>query len=301
MKIANRTFILSGGSSGLGLATLEGLLKEGAYVAVLDLSPPPSSVQDIQPSQSSHLPQVLASIDTSISTSTPSAASSSSPSRNGKEGSNRVLFIKTDVAQLEQIEHAVNLTVEWTKETGAALGGVINCAGFGIPALMINRKGTMHPQSLWDRLVAVNLSGTFHLTRLTLKHLVKVPPDAECDGERGVVIMVSSEVAYDGPPGTSAYAATKGALRSMSLPMARDCAPYGIRVVTISPGLFRTPLTDRFPERVHKGLTEMGLLFPNRYGKPHEFAATVRWILECSYVNGENIRLNGGQRIPSLL
>jgi len=98
-----------------------------------------------------------------------------------------------------------------------------------------------------------------------------------------------------------AYAASKGAIRSMTLPLARDLARHNIRVVTISPGTFTTPLTNSFSERVHNGMLERGVLFPRRYGAPKEFAATVKWVLGCPYVNGEVIRLTGGGRIPSLL
>lgn len=106
---------------------------------------------------------------------------------------------------------------------------------------------------------------------------------------------------YEGRTTQVAYSASKGAVRSMTLPLARDLARYNIRVVTISPGPFKTPLTDTFTERVHNGMLQAGVLFPRRYGEPEEFAATVKWILDCSYVNGEVIRLTGGGRIPSRL
>jgi NAD(P)-dependent dehydrogenase (short-subunit alcohol dehydrogenase family) len=98
-----------------------------------------------------------------------------------------------------------------------------------------------------------------------------------------------------------AYAASKGAIRSMTLPLARDLARHNIRVVTISPGMFTTPLTDRFSERVHNGMLEKGVLYPRRYGVPKEFAATVKWVLDCPYVNGEVVRLTGGGRLPTRL
>lgn len=191
---------------------------------------------------------------------------------------------------------------------------------------MINPEGKIHSLELWDETLVVNLTGTFNLTRLALEHLTRVKPEGS-DGERGVVIMVASEVAvgacciirddvfitcilllsvhlipkYGGRMAQVAYAASKGAVCSMTLPLARDLARHNIRVVTISPATFTTPLTDTFSKRVHKGLLDTGVLFPRRYGTPEEFAGTVKWVLDCPYVNGEVIRLTGGGRIPTRL
>ncbi|KAF8236652.1 NAD(P)-binding protein [Tricholoma matsutake] len=145
----------------------------------------------------------------------------------------------------------------------------------------------------------INPEGKIH-SRLALEHLTRVKPEGS-DGERGVVIMVASEVAYGGRMAQVAYAASKGAVCSMTLPLARDLARHNIRVVTISPATFTTPLTDTFSKRVHKGLLDTGVLFPRRYGTPEEFAGTVKWVLDCPYVNGEVIRLTGGGRIPTRL
>lgn len=109
------------------------------------------------------------------------------------------------------------------------------------------------------------------------------------------------DLKYEGRITQVAYAASKGAVRSMTLPLARDLARHNIRAVTISPGMFTTPLTDTFSERVHHGMLETGTLFPKRYGVPTEFAVTVKWVLGCPYVNGEVIRLTGGGRLPSRL
>ncbi|KAJ3969867.1 hypothetical protein EV361DRAFT_918768 [Lentinula raphanica] len=151
---------------------------------------------------------------------------------------------------------------------------------------------------------------------MVAKHLVTVPreyelPKAEgdigkddatvTDGERGVIIMVASTVAYEGQAGQIAYAASKGAIRSMTLPMARDMSRYGVRVVSIAPGPFKTPMTGQFSRTMTDRLEKEAVLFPKRYGTPDEFAATVRWILECSYVNGETLKLTGGARVPAML
>lgn len=164
----------------------------------------------------------------------------------------------------------------------------------------------------------VNLTGTFNLTRIACKHLVKVPPEGP-DGERGVIVMVASSAAvrpfsappfllctntvfataqFEGQTGQVAYSATKGALVGMTLPMARDLERYGIRVVTIAPGVFVTPMMMSMNKKVQESLTRE-LVFPRRMGEPREFAQTVKWILECPYVNGETIRLSGGSRVPA--
>ncbi|KAF7309519.1 3-hydroxy-acyl-CoA dehydrogenase [Mycena indigotica] len=252
-------------SSGLGLATVHDLVDANARVAILDRAIP----QDTFPSD-------------------------------------RVLFLQIDITRLEDLQHAVEAVVEWSKQTSSPLGGVISCAGIGIDEPIIDARGKIHSIENWDLHLAINLTAPFNLTRLVLEHLIRVPPEPEptagtSDGERGVVILVSSSAAYEGMPSTIAYAATKGALRSLALPMARDCARWGIRVVTLAPGPFGTPMTARWAERVEKGMTANSLLFPRRYGAPSEFAHAVRWILECGYVNGEDIRLTGGGRLPARL
>ncbi|KAG7444482.1 3-hydroxyacyl-CoA dehydrogenase [Guyanagaster necrorhizus] len=260
MKIENRTFLVSGGSSGLGLATVRDLLSSKAYVSIVDRTPPPSDI----------------------------AANTA------------VLYSQTDITELAEIERAVEQTVSWTKETGAPLGGVINCAGVATAAKILSANNQPHALDLWEFTIAVNLTGTFNLTRLALKHLVDVKPE-DGDGERGVVVMVASAAAFEGQPGQTAYAATKGAVRSMALPMARDLARHGIRVVTIAPGVFESSMTKSMPERTRKNLKDSGLVFPRRFGLVDEFAKTVRWVLECAYVNGETIRLSGAGRLPGKL
>ncbi|KAJ7483294.1 3-hydroxyacyl-CoA dehydrogenase [Mycena latifolia] len=259
MKVENRTFIVSGGASGLGLATVRDLVEGNARAVIVDRATPQESFT-----------------------------------------ADRVLFIRTDITRVDEVARAVADAVAWTEKTGALLGGVINCAGVGVDEATVDSRGKPHSPENWDLHLAVNLTGTFNLTRLTLEYLVRVPPE-EGDGERGVVILVSSTAADEGMPSTIAYAASKGAIRSMTLPMARDCSRFGVRVVSIAPGPFVTPMTGQWTSRVQSGMTKNGLLFPRRYGEPHEFATTVRWVLECAYVNGENIRMTGGGRLPARL
>ncbi|KAJ7114130.1 3-hydroxy-acyl-CoA-dehydrogenase [Mycena epipterygia] len=260
MLIAGRTFIVSGGSSGLGLATVQDLISANAYISIVDRSPPPA---DLPTSQ--------------------------------------IKFFETDITKLEQVERAVDGTVEWTAATGAPLGGVINCAGVGTAAKIIDAHNEPHPLDLWDFTIAVNLTGTFNLTRLALRHLVKVAPEDGPDGERGVVVLVSSAAAFEGQPGQTAYAATKGAVRSMALPLARDLSRHAIRAVTVAPGVFSSNMTANFPEKTRRSLEKEGIAYPRRFGQPYEFAKTIRWILEVPYVNGETIRLSGAGRLPGKL
>ncbi|KAJ7498052.1 3-hydroxyacyl-CoA dehydrogenase [Mycena galericulata] len=242
MKVENRTFIVSGGSSGLGLATVRELVDGKARVVVMDRA----TLQEVFEA-------------------------------------GRVLFIRIDITRADEVVRAVADAVAWTQRTGAVLGGVINCAGVGVDEAIIDARGKPHSAENWDLHLAVNLTGAFNLTRLIL------------------VILVSSTAAYEGMPSTIAYAATKGAIRSLTLPMARDCARFGVRVVTIAPGPFVTPMTGQWTSKVQSGITTNGLLFPQRYGEPSEFAQTVRWVLECAYINGESIKLTGGGRLPSRL
>ncbi|THU81236.1 NAD(P)-binding protein [Dendrothele bispora CBS 962.96] len=277
MKIENRTFIISGGSSGLGLATVRNLLEARAYVAILDKQVPPMT-------ELSEVPSPRSTITSS------SIGSSSLLSRDL-----RLKYFEVNLLDLDRISTVIEEVASWTKETGATMGGIIHCAGIGELEQLINGQGTLHSEKIWDMTLSVNVSGTFHLTRMALQHFIKVPRE-EPDGERGVIVMVSSSVAYDGTAGQIAYAASKGAIRSMTLPMARDLARHGIRVVTIAPGPFTSPLTDVWPERITKSVHRDMLLYPKRFGFPTEFADTVRWILNTPYVNGESIKLTAGIR-----
>ncbi|KIK62014.1 hypothetical protein GYMLUDRAFT_73014 [Collybiopsis luxurians FD-317 M1] len=270
MKIADRTFVVSGGASGLGLATVKHLLQANAYVAALDKSPIPSLPLDL--TKSTHV-------------------------------QSRLLSLEVDLQHVEQIEDAVERVVAWSKSTGADLGGVVNCAGIAAAELTVTRRGQPHSTETWNRVMAIHLNGTFHLTRLVAQHLILVPREEgpESDGERGVIVMVSSTVAYEGQSGQIAYAAAKGAIRSMTLPMARDMARHGVRVVSLAPGPFKTPMTGQFSRQLTERLEKEVVLFPKRYGVPEEFASTVKWVLECPYVNGETYKLTGGTRVPALL
>jgi len=164
---------------------------------------------------------------------------------------------------------------------------------------VIGAGGEPHSLDLFKIALEVNVVGTFNLARLVCKHLFAVPPEGP-DGERGVVIMVSSSAAFEGQPGQAAYAASKGAINSMILPLARDLGNHGIRVNAIAPGIFASSMSAKMSEKTRLSL-ERDLVFPRRFGRGEEFAETVRWMVECGYVNGETVRLSGAGRLPGRL
>jgi len=209
----------------------------------------------------------------------------------------RVKFMAIDITEVANIESAVTDAVKWIADTGAPLGGIINCAGVGVVGKISDPRSGPHSLDLWNFVVGINLTATFNLTRLFTQELLKVSPSDE-DGERGVVIMVASSAAFEGQQGQTAYAATKGAILSMTLPMARDLGRHGIRVNTIAPSIFESPMTKRMSDKVKKSL-ESELQFPHRFGQAWEFANTVKWILETPFVNGDVFRLSGGSRMPA--
>ena len=202
-----------------------------------------------------------------------------------------VIFVKTDVTTEESTRAAVNRVVE-------AFGGintVINCAGVGDPAKVLSKRGPM-PLALFNRVVQINLVGTFNVIRLALEKMVKNPPNE--GGERGVIINTASAAAFDGQVGQPAYSASKAGVVGMTLPLARECADYGIRVMTIAPGLFNTPMLAILPEAAREALGKM-VPFPQRLGEPVEYAMLARHIIENPMLNGEVIRLDGAIRMAA--
>jgi NAD(P)-dependent dehydrogenase (short-subunit alcohol dehydrogenase family) len=170
---------------------------------------------------------------------------------------------------------------------------IVNCAGIGTPGRVVGRDGPLSMEA-FERVVRVNLFGTFNVLRLAAADLQGLEPLE--DGERGVIINTASVAAFDGQIGQAAYAASKGAVVAMTLPIARELARSGIRVVTIAPGLFQTPLMDTLPAEVQHSLAA-SVPFPQRLGRPAEFAAMVLSIVSNSFVNGETIRLDGALRM----
>lgn len=175
---------------------------------------------------------------------------------------------------------------------------VLNIAGIGTAKRLIGRDGTPMPIDDFRRVIEVNLIGTFNVIRLAAAEIVKLEPlaDAASSGERGVIVCTASVAAFDGQVGQEAYAASKGGLVSLTLPLARDLAQFGVRVVTIAPGLFLTPLMAELPQAVQESLAA-SVPFPKRLGKPAEFAHLAASIIENMSLNGEVIRLDGALRM----
>ncbi|MDI6726819.1 MAG: 3-hydroxyacyl-CoA dehydrogenase [Smithellaceae bacterium] len=208
-----------------------------------------------------------------------------------RELGDRAIFIKTDVTSEESAKEAIAKA----RECFGALNLAINCAGVGDPAKVLSKKG---PISLdfFRRVVEINLIGTLNVIRLALEVMVSNEPSA--DGERGVIINTASIAAFDGQIGQAAYSASKAGVVGMTLPIARECAEYGVRVVTIAPGLFETPMMAQLPEAVRIGLAQT-VPFPKRLGRPDEFARLALHIIENNMINGECIRLDGALRMAA--
>jgi NAD(P)-dependent dehydrogenase (short-subunit alcohol dehydrogenase family) len=170
---------------------------------------------------------------------------------------------------------------------------VVNCAGIATPGRVVGRDGPL-PLADFERVVRVNLFGTFNILRLAAADMATLEPLE--DDERGVVINTASVAAFDGQIGQAAYAASKGAVAAMTLPIARELARFGIRVVTVAPGLFHTPLMETLSVAIQESLAA-GIPFPRRLGRPEEFAAMVLSIAANSFLNGETIRLDGALRM----
>ncbi len=190
-------------------------------------------------------------------------------------------------------------SVELALHTAAQRHGpariLVNCAGIGGARRLVGRDGSAMPLEDFSRVIEVNLIGTFNVIRLAAAAMVAQAPLE--DGERGVILITSSVAAYDGQVGQEAYAASKGGLTALTLPLARDLAQFGVRVVTIAPGLFMTPLLHKLPEEVQASLAA-AIPFPKRLGKADEFARLAAHVVTNLSLNGEVIRLDGALRLP---
>ncbi len=201
-----------------------------------------------------------------------------------------VRFAAADVTSEAEVAAAIARAVE-------AFGGLhvaVNCAGVGMAMRTVTREGPM-PLDLFRKVVEVNLIGTFNVIRLAAAEMARNAPTA--DGERGVIVNTASAAAFDGQIGQAGYAASKAGVVGMTLPIARDLASLGIRVVTIAPGTFDTPMLAMLPEPQRQALAAH-VPFPPRLGRPAEYAALVRHVVENTYLNGETIRLDGALRMP---
>ncbi|EIZ87082.1 short-chain dehydrogenase/reductase SDR [Methylobacterium sp. GXF4] len=199
-------------------------------------------------------------------------------------------FAATDVTSEADGQAAVQAALD----AFGHLHGLVNCAGIAPGEKVVGRDGP-HRLDSFARAVSVNLIGTFNMIRLAAAAIAKEAPDAE--GARGVIVNTASVAAFDGQIGQAAYAASKGGVVSMTLPIARELARHGIRVVTIAPGIFETPMMAGMPQEVQDALGQ-SVPFPPRLGRPSEYADLVRHICENPMLNGETIRLDGALRMP---
>ena len=251
MNIENKTFLVTGGASGLGAATVRMLRRRGGSVVIADINP--------------------------------------AGARLAEELGAGAAFVATDVTSEQDGLKAV----EMAQQTFGALHGLVNCAGIAPSERIAGRSGP-HSLESFTRGVNINLIGTFNMLRLAAAAMTANVPLT--DGERGVIINTASIAAYDGQIGQAAYAASKAGVVGLTLPAARELARFGIRVNTIAPGLFMTPLMSGFPQSVQDSLAQ-SVPFPQRLGKPEEFAQLVATIIELPMLNGETIRLDGALRM----
>jgi len=252
MDAKGSTFIVTGGASGLGAATVRALAAGGARVVVADLKEDDG--------------RALAA-----------------------EVGDHARFVRTDVTD----EASATAAVQQAVATFGGLHGLVNCAGIVHGEKVVGREGP-HTLAGFRRAVEINLVGTFNMTRLAADAMAKGAPNA--DGERGVIVNTASVAAFDGQIGQAAYSASKAAVAGMTLPIARELARFGIRVMTIAPGIFETPMMGQVPPDIAEALGRM-VPFPPRLGRPPEFASLVLEIVRNVMLNGEVIRLDGAIRM----
>ncbi len=198
-------------------------------------------------------------------------------------------FVNTNVTSEEDVQRAVEVAID----KFGAIHVAINCAGIGIPAKVLGKEGPMS-MSNFDKVMKVNLMGTMNVIRLAGQKIATNSPNEE--GERGVIINTSSIAAWEGQIGQTSYSASKAAITGITLPIAREFAGLGIRVVTIAPGLFDTPMLRGLPDKVKDSLARM-VPFPSRFGRPSEFAMLAKHIIENPMLNGTTIRLDAALRM----
>jgi len=250
MQLNHVKAIVSGGVSGLGLATVRHILARGGQAVMLDVNDEAAEAAE-------------------------------------QETGTR--YIHTDVTSEQAVENALDQAMEYM----GGLNAAVNCAGIIGAGRVLGREAPMK-LDFFARTIGVNLVGSFNLAKGAADRMQH--NEANAEGERGVIINTASVAAYEGQIGQAAYSASKAGLVGMTLPMARELARFGIRVVTIAPGIFWTPMVDGMPEHVQESLAA-SIPFPSRLGRPEEFAAMAGTVLESSYLNGTTIRLDGAVRL----
>jgi NAD(P)-dependent dehydrogenase (short-subunit alcohol dehydrogenase family) len=207
-----------------------------------------------------------------------------------KELGERARFVPADVTKEDEVRAAVEVAAN----DFGGLHVLVNCAGVGWPGRVLTREGTPTDLERFEAVVRINLVGTFNVIRLAAARMAAQEPDGE---ERGVIVNTASIAAFDGQIGQAAYAASKGGVAGLTLPVARDLAGKLIRCATIAPGIFDTPMLAGLPEEARAKLAE-NVPHPHRLGRPEEFAALVRHVVENAMINGEVIRLDAALRMP---
>ncbi len=251
MNIQNKVAIVTGGCSGLGLATATMLSEQGAHVHVFDIQEKSEALERLH----------------------------------------AVTYHQVDVTNEEHVQKAIDAIII----ADQALHICINCAGIAPAAKVYGKSGVMS-LDLFKKTVEINLIGTFNVLRLAIEKMVL---NEVVDGQdKGVVINTASIAAFEGQIGQAAYAASKGGVASLALPLARDLARENIRVNTIAPGLFETPMMAGMPEKALQSLQNMPE-YPKRLGLPEDYAFTVKYLIESTYVNAECIRLDAATRLPA--
>lgn len=251
MDITGASALVTGGASGLGLATARRLAAAGARVTIVDL---------------------------------PSSAGADIAADFGGT------FAAADVTDAQQVAAAVQVAA-----ASGPLRVVVNCAGIAPPAKVLDREGNPSPLDAFERIIRINLVGTYNVISQASAVMARTEPDAE-SGDRGVIVNTASVAAFDGQIGQPAYSASKGGVHAMTLPIARELARYGIRVLTIAPGIMETPMLAGLPQAAQDSLGEQ-VPYPARLGRPEEYAQLVLAIVANGYLNGETIRLDGAIRM----
>jgi NAD(P)-dependent dehydrogenase (short-subunit alcohol dehydrogenase family) len=254
MQIKDKTFLITGGASGLGFATAKTIIDHGGKALLADIN---------------------------------AITGEEAEKTLGKKAK----FVQTDVSNEESVQNAISIALD----TFGSLNGAINCAGIG-PAERVVGKNGPHSLASFTKTISINLIGTFNVIRLAAA--VMQNNEAGESSERGVIINTASVAAYDGQIGQAAYSASKGGIVAMTLPIAREFARIGIRVMTIAPGLFETPLLAGLPEEARLSLGQQ-VPFPARLGQPAEYAALAKHIIKNQMLNGEVIRLDGAIRMAA--
>jgi NAD(P)-dependent dehydrogenase (short-subunit alcohol dehydrogenase family) len=252
MQVKGSTFIVTGGASGLGAATVRMVVAGGGNAVIADL----------KEAERKALTTELGA---------------------------RTRFVRTDVTEEASAKGAVAEAIE----SFGRVDGLVNCAGIAYGEKTVGKEGA-HSLAGFVRTININLNGTFNMVRLAAEAMAKNQPNEE--GERGVIVNTASVAAFDGQMGQAAYASSKAGVAGMTLPLARDLARNGIRVMTIAPGLFQTPMAAQVPPEIAEALAK-AVPFPPRLGRPEEFASLVAEIVRNVMLNGEVIRLDGAIRM----